>query len=516
MGHFIPSLTQQLTSEEVLSDRVVPAPGEGVMGNRFREFIKRGFDVTLAAVAAIVLLPLMGLIALWVKRDSPGPVLFRGKRMGRGREVFDIYKFRTMYESPESYRGAKVTAQDDPRITRAGGFLRNTKLNELPQLWNVLKGDMSLVGPRPEDPEIAATWAEEVQEEILSVRPGITSPASVVHRNEESMLSNERVMRTYLQSIMPSKVRLDQLYVRHWSLWLDLDVMIWTLLVVVVPGFGTYQPPERDLFLGPVSRMKHRYLKLFTVDLMTTLVAFVIAAFLVRANGPFHVGWTLTALSSIVFALLFSAMGAVLGVHNIAWSKARAADIFDLLPAVGLATLLALGANYWLSLFPSGVILLASALSFMGFAASRYRTRLLTGLARRLLIRRGPAIARERVLIVGGGQSGQLMSWLLSDYLQTDALHVVGYVDDDLYMQGIRVNGISVLGQGKDIPALVEEHDVGLILFAIHKIPLAQRRHLMNICQGTSARVVRCPDFLSTLSEMMESDGECAPQVAVG
>ncbi len=508
MGHFLPSLTTRITNEEVLSDRATP--GEGDMGTKLRAHVKRGFDITIALVSAIALLPLFALIAIWVKRDSPGPVLFRGKRMGRGGVVFDIYKFRTMHESPESYRGAKVTAKDDPRITRAGRFLRNTKLNELPQLWNVLRGDMSVVGPRPEDPDIAATWPEDVQAEILSVCPGITSPASVVHRNEESLLSNERVMRTYLQSIMPSKLRLDQLYVRHWSLWLDLDVMIWTLLVVVVPGFGTYQPPERDLFLGPVARMKHRYLKLFSVDLITTLLAFVIAAFLVRANGPFHVGWTLTAVCSLVFALLFSAMGAVLGIHDIAWSKARAADIFDLMPAVGLATVLALGANYWLGLFPVGVILLASALSFMGFAVSRYRTRLLTGLARRLVIRKGPTVARERVLIVGGGQSGQLMSWLLSDYLQTDALHVVGFVDDDLYMQGIRVNGISVLGQGKDIPALVEKHDVGLILFAIHKIPLPQRQRLMAICQNTPARVVRCPDFLSTLSDMMESQGEVA------
>ncbi|HZW04014.1 MAG TPA: sugar transferase, partial [Anaerolineaceae bacterium] len=120
--------------------------------------LRRGFDIVFAGLALILLSPFYLLIAFLIKRDSPGPVLYRGDRMGRGGKVFKILKFRTMYEDDRSYQGPRVTAQDDPRITPTGRWLRDTKINELPQLWNVLRGDMSLVGPRPEDPSIASRW----------------------------------------------------------------------------------------------------------------------------------------------------------------------------------------------------------------------------------------------------------------------------------------------------------------------------------------------------------------------
>src|SRR4030042_6338557 len=163
--------------------------------------------------------------------------------MGRGGKPFKILKFRTMHERPASYTGLRITAQDDPRITSLGRWLRDSKLNELPQFWNVVKGDMSLVGPRPEDPDIAAQWSDDLRSEILSVRPGVTSPASVIYRNEERLLNGSQVMDTYLEDILPSKLRLDQLYVRHRSFWGDLDVLFWTALVLV-PRIGPRQTPE--------------------------------------------------------------------------------------------------------------------------------------------------------------------------------------------------------------------------------------------------------------------------------
>jgi lipopolysaccharide/colanic/teichoic acid biosynthesis glycosyltransferase len=123
-------------------------------------------------------------------------------------------------------------------------------MNELPQLWNVLVGDMSLVGPRPEDPEIAKGWDPDVRAEVLSVRPGVTSPASVLYRNEETLLQTDQVMSTYLDSILPSKLRLDQLYVRHHSFWLDLDILLWTFLVLL-PRLGGYTPPKRIFSWDP-------------------------------------------------------------------------------------------------------------------------------------------------------------------------------------------------------------------------------------------------------------------------
>ena len=125
--------------------------------------IKRVFDFTAALIGLILLSPFFVLISIFIKRDSPGPVFYWGPRIGRDGMVFKMLKFRTMYETPKSYSGPRVTAKDDDRITRFGKWLRDTKLNELPQLWNVLIGEMSLVGPRPEDPSISKTWPRQLR-----------------------------------------------------------------------------------------------------------------------------------------------------------------------------------------------------------------------------------------------------------------------------------------------------------------------------------------------------------------
>jgi lipopolysaccharide/colanic/teichoic acid biosynthesis glycosyltransferase len=185
--------------------------------------VRRLLDIFGALSGLLLLWPLFVLIALRVKRDSPGPIFFWGPRMGKDGRPFRILKFRTMYERPESYYGPKITAQADDRITPIGHWLRDTKLNELPQLWNVLIGEMSLVGPRPEDPDLVQSWPKEVRRELLNVRPGITSPASVLYRDEEQLLNAGRLLDDYLRVILPSKLRLDLLYVRHRTLLSDLD-----------------------------------------------------------------------------------------------------------------------------------------------------------------------------------------------------------------------------------------------------------------------------------------------------
>src|SRR5512135_2304417 len=187
---------------------------------------KRAFDFVAALIGLILLSPVFALIAMLIKRDSPGPVFYWGPRIGRHGVIFNMLKFRTMYEDPRSYQGPRVTCKQDGRITPLGRWLRDTKLNELPQLWNVLVGDMSLVGPRPEDPSIGKTWPINIARDILQVRPGITSPASVLYRDEENMLPAAEVMRRYLHELSPDKMRLDQLYVRYRSFWLDLDIIL--------------------------------------------------------------------------------------------------------------------------------------------------------------------------------------------------------------------------------------------------------------------------------------------------
>jgi lipopolysaccharide/colanic/teichoic acid biosynthesis glycosyltransferase len=188
---------------------------------------KRLFDVVVAAVGLVAFSPLFVLLAIWIKWDSSGPVLYRGERVGKDGRLFHMFKFRSMTENA-AQNGPRITARDDQRVTGPGRFLRETKLDELPQLINVLRGEMSLVGPRPEDPRYVALYTPE-QRRVLSVRPGITSPASVAYRNEEALLWQHNVDDLYTRVLMPRKLEMDLAYIEHMDLRSDLKVIAMTI-----------------------------------------------------------------------------------------------------------------------------------------------------------------------------------------------------------------------------------------------------------------------------------------------
>ena len=188
------------------------------------DLAKRAMDVALSLLALPLAVPLMALIALAVKLDSPGPVWFRQERVGRAGRLFRIHKFRTMPVTDGT--GPLVTASHDARITRVGRWLRRTKLDELPQLIDVLNGDMSLVGPRPEVPSYMALYAEPVRRQILSLRPGITDRAAIEFRDEERLLAAAAdPERAYVEQVMPIKQRYYLDYVAQRSLGGDLRIL---------------------------------------------------------------------------------------------------------------------------------------------------------------------------------------------------------------------------------------------------------------------------------------------------
>ena len=189
---------------------------------------KRSFDILISTLGLVALAPLMLLIGLLVKLTSPGPVFFRQERMGRGFRPFRIYKFRTMVaDAPK--RGAEVTSGGDPRITMVGRWLRLTKLDELPQLWNVLRGEMSLVGPRPEVRTYVERFADDFRE-LLSVRPGITGLASIEYRDEASVLARaEKPEEEYVRTVLPAKIRLEKEYLRRASFLFDQLLIVKTV-----------------------------------------------------------------------------------------------------------------------------------------------------------------------------------------------------------------------------------------------------------------------------------------------
>ncbi|WP_119153750.1 sugar transferase [Caldimonas tepidiphila] len=195
---------------------------------------KRLLDLLIAAPALLLLAPAFALIALAIRLDSPGPVFFRQVRVGRHGVPFRIHKFRTMRHDPAE-AGRQITVGADARITRVGAFLRRSKLDELPQLIDVLAGTMSLVGPRPEVPRYVALYPPAVREQVLSVRPGITDLASIEFRRESELLALAAdPERAYVEQVLPAKLRLAQAYVERSGVCTDLQVLgrtLWVLLL---------------------------------------------------------------------------------------------------------------------------------------------------------------------------------------------------------------------------------------------------------------------------------------------
>lgn len=190
---------------------------------------KRVLDVVLSATGLVLSGPLLLACALWIRLDSKGPALFRQERVGQGGRTFRIHKLRTMHVADVTTTSLAVTSGRDPRITRAGAFLRASKLDELPQLIDVLAGDMSLVGPRPEVPRYVELYPPALRATLLSVRPGITDPASIAYRHEQDLLARaEDAERCYREEILPAKLALAADYVARASFARDLGVLVRT------------------------------------------------------------------------------------------------------------------------------------------------------------------------------------------------------------------------------------------------------------------------------------------------
>jgi lipopolysaccharide/colanic/teichoic acid biosynthesis glycosyltransferase len=241
---------EEFTASHAGSAPVVLAPVDGSFANALRGLsaaprqpaaegsrarallragLKRAFDIVVSATLLSVLLPLIAITSILIWLDSPGPVFFRVERIGyRGRRL-RMLKFRKMRNDAS---GLPLTVGNDHRFTRLGVWLARTKLDELPQLWQVLRGQMSLVGPRPEDPGFVARHSEGY-EGILTVRPGITGLSQIAFAGESQILDEANPLEHYLGAILPQKVMLDCMYAERWSVWFDLRILFWTSAAVL-------------------------------------------------------------------------------------------------------------------------------------------------------------------------------------------------------------------------------------------------------------------------------------------
>lgn len=490
----------------------IPLPPQAISFESWgSNLMKRLVDVITALLGMILLAPLFFVLTIMIKRDSHGPAFYWGPRMGKGGRIFQILKFRTMREEPASYAGPSITARNDPRITPLGQWLRDTKLNELPQLWNVLIGDMSLVGPRPEAPEIAKTWPEALQREILSMRPGITSPASILYRDEEKRLNSDRVVDDYMENILPDKLRLDQLYVRHHNFFTDLDALFWTF-VILIPRLGDKQISESWLFGGPFTRIIRRYLNWFAIDFLVALLSIGLTGVLWRMSGPLDIGLDRAVSLAIVLSFLFGLFNTMLGLKAVSWAHPAAEDVLRLFISCAMVTLTIVGIELFFhpqAFLPVRFMSAAGTVVLFGFVAARYRLRLITGLASRWITFRNSTFgAPERVLVIGAGEGGEFASWLLSRRDFKRIYKIIGIVDDDPAKQGMRYDGYKVLGLTTDIPELVRKHDIGVIFYTITRISPEDGRRILSTCNRTGLHVVRLSEVLDMLHHQLTKNGK--------
>lgn len=224
--------------EQMRTDAVRPYY-DAICGKRGALVVKRVFDVVASVVLLMVLLPVFALLAIAIKLDSPGPVFFRQVRVSQYGKTFRIFKFRTMVQNAEKL-GAQVTVGEDPRITRVGKFIRDCRLDEICQLLNVLKGDMTFVGTRPEVPKYVAAYTSEMWATLL-LPAGITSEASILYKDENRLLDRAAdVDAAYIEQVLPGKMRYNLYAIRHFSFWSDIRTMLRTVLAVLGVQYKDY------------------------------------------------------------------------------------------------------------------------------------------------------------------------------------------------------------------------------------------------------------------------------------
>jgi FlaA1/EpsC-like NDP-sugar epimerase/lipopolysaccharide/colanic/teichoic acid biosynthesis glycosyltransferase len=454
-------------------------------------FLIRGLDLVVSGCGLLLLAPLFLVIGLMIKLTSPGPVFYRGDRVGQWGRRFKLYKFRSMVQDADR-QGPGITGKDDPRITAVGHFLRRAKLDELPQLINILRGEMSLVGPRPEAPRYVAFYTGE-QRQLLSVRPGITSPASLYYRQEERLLAGDDWERAYREQILPHKLTLDLAYLRERTVWTDLALILSTLINAVFHG--------RDR-ANLILRLRNRHILMLDILALVILPALALS---LRLEGlgwwPEHgralILYTLVAL--VVKVSIFYA----LGLYNRYWAYAGVNDLVTVAIAGSLSTLAVvllflylhpILEPYCLAMFRTVPVIdgLLTPLPVVGF---RFGLRGLYYWQRRCR----EVIGGRRVLVVGAGEAGAMVARELRANPQLD-MEPVAFADDDPAKLGTAIQGLPVLGSCMQIPELVDRQRIQRIIITMPSVSLQRQRDIIAICERTGVATHNLPGVYELLA----------------
>jgi lipopolysaccharide/colanic/teichoic acid biosynthesis glycosyltransferase len=455
---------------------------------------KHGVDFVVVLSGVIILAPVLGLVAALIKWDSPGPVFFRQKRVGRDGKLFEIFKFRTMVDGAY-LMGSRLTVKRDPRITRLGHILRWSKIDELPQLFNVLRGEMSLIGPRPEDPHFVEFYSP-VQRRVLSVRPGIVGPSQILGRDEvedypEGLKDTERY---YVEHILPGKLDRDLEYVDRATFWGDMLLLV----------RGIWMTARGAFRLRYLWRRRQR-IALMSLDVALAVASYALAC-LIRLDWNWPAGghaWQAMTLIALVRPPLLVYFGAYQGIPRYfgLW------DLLALFKAVSAGSLAVAALTYFIGLqsHPRSVFVIDWVLLLFLLSGSRF---LLRGWSR--WHPRRVSRARHKAIIVGAGSAAEQISRALIEDPAAE-YEPVGFVDESHERWGSRIHGVKVLGGIPELRLALSANGVRVVFVCMSDLRTATAREAAEICAGAG---VDCR-MLPGLSELLNTDGFTVEQSAV-
>jgi lipopolysaccharide/colanic/teichoic acid biosynthesis glycosyltransferase/NAD(P)-dependent dehydrogenase (short-subunit alcohol dehydrogenase family) len=417
--------------------------------------LKRLADIVLSGLGLVITAPLLIAISLIVKLESTGPVLYRCKRVGRFGKAFEMFKFRTMLHNADSI-DRRLCCHHDVRVTTFGKVLRRTKLNELPQLINVLRGDMSIVGPRPEDPKFVTNYQDKWQI-VLQVKPGIFGPNQIVYRNEEDLLEQSHdPERLYTEKLLPKKLDVDVEYVLNRTVWRDAKLLARGVHATI---FGS----GKLLHIFAKRRLVLRIFEDSCAAVLAYFLAYYIRFETINLEHIFP--------NVLIILLLNPALFGSLGLYKRAVRFFSVSDLFLMVRAVLISGILLLVGNkiFLSSLGNSRTVALIYPLILICIMSA---TRLVRRLVReKREIGFSKSDHTSNVLIYGAGRLGVDTAKRLQFEPE---LNVLGFVDDDPNIQHLRILGLKVLGTGSDLQFLKTLYNVEKI-FVAFKSPTAEQ-----------------------------------------
>lgn len=476
--------------------------------------IPRWVEFPIALLVLILISPLLLLVAVIIKLTSKGPVIFKQERVGHFGKNFTLYKFRTMRVGNT---GPQVTVKKDNRITWIGGVLRRTKFDELPELWNIVRGDMSIVGPRPEVPNYVAK-DNSLWQEVLLARPGVTDPVTLRLRNEEELLATAKdPEQYYLDVLQPEKLKGYLNYVRNRSLKVDLWVIKETIVAIVFPFEAP--PPRVEEEHSQAENEKQRgwlysfisYGNLKAVGDFGILMAAFIFSYLLRFEFAIpHEIYSNVLLQMLIVVTFQYFILYLSNIRKFIWRYISLSEIGTFVRAAIISAIPLVAFRFMSFGFldglrvPLSVILMDGIYAFGGLVGLRiFRRVMYERYEKKLISTKKLGADRKPAFLIGAGRAGQMAAREIKGRGDSN-FEIKGFIDDDFSKQGKVIHGIKVCGTTKDLPRLASEMDVFNAILTIAHARAEELERIVGICEDAQMDLRIMPGLYKLIDEHPE------------